>query len=47
MITRINGEQLDSMSKGLQLFARLRDTRRIDVEFERSGALTRKTYYVR
>src|SRR5260370_12185702 len=47
LITRINGEQLDSMSKGLQLFARLRDTRRIDVEFERSGALTRKTYYVR
>ncbi len=47
VITRINGEQLDSMSKGLQLFARLRDARRIDVEFERSGALTRKTYYVR
>lgn len=47
VITRINGEQLDSMSKGLQLFARLRDTRRIDIEFERSGTPTRKTYYVR
>ena len=47
VITRINGEQLDSISRGLQLFANLRDTRRIDVELERSGALSRKTYYVR
>jgi general secretion pathway protein C len=47
VITRINGEQLDSMSKGVQLFARLRDTSRIDVEFERNGTPTRKSYYFR
>ena len=47
VVTRINGETLDSMSKGLQLFTKLQEARRIDLEFERSGALTRRTYYIR
>ena len=47
VVTRINGETLDSMSKGLQLFTKLQEAQRIDLEFERSGALIRRTYYVR
>jgi general secretion pathway protein C len=46
VITRINGEKLDSMSKGLQLFARLQDTRRVDVEMEHGGVAIRKTYHL-
>ena len=47
VLTRINGENLDSMTKGLQLFTKLQEARRIDVDLERSGSLTRRTYYVR
>jgi general secretion pathway protein C len=47
VLTRINGETLDSMTKGLQLFAKLQESRRIDLELERSGSVTRRTYYVR
>jgi general secretion pathway protein C len=47
VVTRINGEQLDSVSKGLQLFTKLQEARRIDVDFEHDGAAVRKTYYIR
>ncbi|HKD43601.1 MAG TPA: type II secretion system protein GspC [Myxococcaceae bacterium] len=47
VLTRINGENLDSMTKGLQLFTKLQEARRIEVDLERSGSVTRRTYYVR
>ena len=47
VLTRINGENLDSMTKGLQLFTKLSESHRIDVDLERSGSVTRRTYFVR
>ncbi len=47
VIKRINGYDLNSPEKALEIYSKLRDTSRIDIEIERNGAALRKTYNVR
>ena len=47
VIKRINGNDLNSPEKALEIYSRLRDASRIDIEIERQGAALRKTYNVR
>jgi len=47
VIKRINGNDINSPEKALEIYSRLRDASRIDIEIERNGAGLRKTYNVR
>jgi general secretion pathway protein C len=46
VIKRINGYDLDSVEKGMELYLKLKEASRIDVELERSGRTVRSTYDV-
>jgi general secretion pathway protein C len=47
VIKRINGFDLNSAEKALEIYSKLKDSNRIDIEVERNGSLLRKTYHVR
>jgi general secretion pathway protein C len=47
VIRRINGYDLNSPEKALEIYSKLKESSRIDIEVERSGAVVRKTYNVR
>ena len=47
VIKRINGFDLNSPEKALEIYSKLRDSNRIDIELERNGSPLRKTYNVR
>jgi general secretion pathway protein C len=46
VITRINGFDLDSPEKALEIYTRLKNERRVDIELERRGKPIRKTYNI-
>jgi general secretion pathway protein C len=47
VIKRINGYDLNSPEKALEIYSKLKEAGRIDIEVERNGAAVRKTYNVR
>ena len=47
VIKRINGFDLNSPEKALEVYSKLKEASRIDIEIERNGAPIRKTYNVR
>jgi general secretion pathway protein C len=47
VIKRINGYDLNSPEKALEIYSKLKEASRIDIEVERNGAAVRKTYNVR
>ena len=47
VIKRINGFDLNSPEKALEVYSKLKEAARIDIEVERNGATVRKTYNVR
>jgi general secretion pathway protein C len=47
VIRRINGFDLNSPEKALEVYTKLKDANRIEIELERNGAPIRKTYTVR
>ncbi len=47
VIRRINGYDLNSPEKALEIYSKLKEASRIDIEIERNGATQRKTYNVR
>jgi general secretion pathway protein C len=47
VIKRINGFDLNRPEKALEIYSKLKDSNRIDIEIERNGSLLRKTYNVR
>lgn len=47
VIKRINGFDLNSPEKALEIYSKLKESARIDIEVERNGAAVRKTYNVR
>jgi general secretion pathway protein C len=47
VIKRINGNDINSPEKALEIYSKLRDASRIDIEIERNGNPLRKTYNVR
>ncbi len=47
VIKRINGNDINSPEKALEIYSKLRDASRIDIEIERNGTGLRKTYNVR
>jgi general secretion pathway protein C len=47
VIKRINGNDINSPEKALEIYSKLRDASRIDIEIERNGTALRKTYNVR
>jgi general secretion pathway protein C len=47
VIKRINGYDLNSPEKALEIYSKLKEAARIDIEVERNGASVRKTYNVR
>ena len=47
VIKRINGLDMNSPEKALEIYSKLKDSARIDIEVERNGAAVRKTYNVR
>jgi general secretion pathway protein C len=47
VIKRINGFDLNSPEKALEIYSKLKESTRIDIEVERNGASVRKTYNVR
>jgi general secretion pathway protein C len=47
VIKRINGFDLNSAEKALEIYSKLKDSNRIDIELERNGSSLRKTYNVR
>lgn len=47
VIKRINGYDLNSPEKALEVYSKLKEAGRIDIEVERNGATVRKTYNVR
>jgi general secretion pathway protein C len=47
VIRRINGYELNSPETALELYVKLRESSRIEIDFERAGAPVRKTYEVR
>ncbi len=46
VIKRINGFDLNSPEKALEVYSKLKESGRIDIEVERNGAALRKTYNV-
>ena len=47
VIRRINGFEMNSPEKALEVYSKLKDSNRIDIELERNGAGVKKTYNVR
>jgi general secretion pathway protein C len=47
VIKRINGFDLNSPEKALEIYSKLKESSRIDIEVERNGAPVKKTYNVR
>lgn len=47
VIKRINGFDLNSPEKALEIYSKLKESSRIDIEVERNGAAVRKTYNVK
>ena len=47
VIKRINGFELNSPEKALEVYTKMKDANRIDIEIERNGSVVRKTYNVR
>ena len=47
VIKRINGYDLNSPEKALEIYSKLKEAGRIDIEVERNGSTVRKTYNVR
>lgn len=47
VIKRINGYEMNSPEKALEIYSKLKEASRIDIEVERNGAAVRKTYNVR
>ncbi|MGQ0508193.1 MAG: type II secretion system protein GspC [Myxococcaceae bacterium] len=47
VIRRINGFDLNSPEKALEVYTKLKEANRIDIEIERNGAVTKKTYNIR
>lgn len=47
VIRRINGYDLNSPEKALEIYSKLKEASRIDIEIERNGSVLRKTYNVR
>jgi general secretion pathway protein C len=47
VIKRINGFEMNSPEKALEVYTKLKDTNRIDIEVDRNGQSLRKTYNVR
>ena len=47
VIRRINGFDLNSPEKALEVYSKLKEANRIDIEVERNGAVLQKTYNVR
>ncbi len=47
VIKRINGYDLNSPEKALEIYTKLKEAGRIDIEVERNGASVRKTYNVK
>lgn len=47
VIKRINGYDLNSPEKALEIYSKLKEAARIDIEVERNGSTVRKTYNVR
>jgi general secretion pathway protein C len=47
VIRRINGFDLNSPEKALEVYSKLKESSRIEIEIERNGAPVRKTYNVR
>lgn len=47
VIRRINGFDLNSPEKALEIYSKLKEANRIDIEVERNGAVLQKTYNVR
>ncbi len=47
VIKRINGFEMNSPEKALEVYTKLKDTNRIDIELDRNGTTLRKTYNVR
>ena len=46
VVKRINGYELNSVERALDVYAQLKDSGRIEIELERRGSTVRKTYYV-
>lgn len=46
VITRINGFDINSPDKALEVYSRLRDSQNIEVEVERRGQLVKKSYAI-
>lgn len=47
VIRRINGFDLNSPEKALEIYSKLKEANRVEIEVERNGATLRKTYNVR
>jgi general secretion pathway protein C len=47
VIKRINGFEMNSPEKALEVYTKLKDATRIDIEVDRNGTSVRKTYNVR
>ena len=47
VVKRINGFDMNSPEKALEIYTKLKDATRIDVEIDRNGSPVRKTYNVR
>jgi len=47
VIKRINGFEMNSPEKALEVYTKLKDANRIDIELDRNGSTMRKTYTVR
>jgi len=47
VIKRINGFEMNDPAKALEVYTKLKDAPRIDVEIDRNGSILRKTYNVR
>ncbi len=47
VMKRINGYDLNSPEKALEIYSKLKESDRIDIELERNGSTVRKTYNVR
>jgi general secretion pathway protein C len=47
VIKRINGFEMNSPEKALEIYSKLKEANRVDIEIERNGAPVRKTYNIR
>lgn len=47
VIRRINGYDLNSPEKALEIYSKLKEASRIDIELDRNGSAVRKTYNIR